>query len=128
MQEELLKKLRYKSGRALVANAPQGFSLGIEEEAGSEDRQLDFVLLFVNSAQEAPELVAPMIPRLNDDALFWVAFPKQSGKTKSDINRDSLAALVQESTPYRPVSNVAIDEKWSALRFRPKDQVKSSKS
>lgn len=127
MQEELLKKLRYKTGQALVANAPEGFSLGIGEEDAPAG-PFDFVLLFVNSAKEASELVPPMIPKLNADALFWVAFPKQSSKTKADINRDSLAALVQESTPYRPVSNVAMDDKWSALRFRPKDQVKSSKS
>lgn len=127
MQEELLKKLRYKTGQALVANAPKGFSIGIGEEDGLAG-PFDFVLLFVNSAKEAAELVTPMIPKLNADALFWIAFPKQSSKTKADINRDSLAALVQESTPYRPVSNVAMDDKWSALRFRPKDQVKSSKS
>ncbi|WP_199617728.1 hypothetical protein [Paenibacillus alkalitolerans] len=30
MNEELLKKLRYKEGRATVLNAPEGYRLGIE--------------------------------------------------------------------------------------------------
>ena len=32
MQEELLKKLRYKQGRALVLQAPEGYELGIEDD------------------------------------------------------------------------------------------------
>ncbi|GGI47068.1 hypothetical protein GCM10008018_20310 [Paenibacillus marchantiophytorum] len=31
MQGELLKKLRYKQGRALVLHAPEGYKLGIED-------------------------------------------------------------------------------------------------
>ena len=30
--EEVVKKLRYKSGRAIVLNAPDGFRLGIETD------------------------------------------------------------------------------------------------
>ncbi|WP_251577347.1 hypothetical protein [Paenibacillus sp. MER TA 81-3] len=57
--------------------------------------------------------------------MFWITYPKQSSKVKTDINRDILAAMVQNSTTYRVVSNVAVDEKWSALRLRPQDKVKS---
>jgi hypothetical protein len=124
--EELLKKLRYKEGRAIVLGAPDGYRLGIEAGEGLEGKY-EFIQLFVNSAEEAEEQVLKAIPFLNEDALFWITYPKQSGKFKPDINRDSLAALVQNITPYRPVSNVAIDDKWSALRFRPKEKVKSSK-
>lgn len=87
----------------------------------------DFVQLFVNNAQEANEWVPKVIPLLNDDALFWITYPKQSSKVKTDINRDTLAALVQNITPYRPVSNVAVEDKWSALRLRHQDKVKASK-
>jgi hypothetical protein len=124
--EELLNKLRYKEGRAIVLGAPDGYRLGIEAGEGLEGKY-EFIQLFVNNAEEAEEQVVKAIPFLNEDALFWITYPKQNGKFKPDINRDSLAALVQNITPYRPVSNVAIDDKWSALRFRPKEKVKSSK-
>ncbi|MFC5649656.1 hypothetical protein ACFPYJ_11090 [Paenibacillus solisilvae] len=42
--DDLQKKLRYKAGRALVLNAPEGYHLGIEEEAGGDaSDKYDFV-------------------------------------------------------------------------------------
>jgi hypothetical protein len=124
MQEELLKKMRYKQGRALVLQAPEGYKLGVEESE-EPNGTYDFVQLFVNNAAEAAEWTPKAIPYLNDDALFWITYPKQSSKLKTDINRDILFTLVQEISAYRPVSNVAVDEKWSALRLRHQDKVKT---
>ena len=51
------------------------------------------------------------------DRLAWVAYPK-AGKLGTDLNRDILAALLT-AEGVQPVRQVAIDETWSALRFRP---------
>ncbi|MFF4316935.1 hypothetical protein [Streptomyces sp. NPDC001507] len=51
------------------------------------------------------------------DALAWVACPK-GGKLGTDLNRDTLAAALSEQG-VRPVRQIAIDDTWSALRFRP---------
>jgi hypothetical protein len=51
------------------------------------------------------------------DALTWVAYPK-GGQLGTDLNRDVLAAALT-TDGVRPVRQVAIDEVWSALRFRP---------
>ena len=124
--EELLKKLRYKQGPALVLNPPEGFKLGVE--SGEDDLdQYAFIQLFVNNSDDVRNWLPKALPMLNEDALFWIAFPKKSSKTKTDINRDSLSKLVQELSPYRPVSNVSVDEKWSALRFRHQEKVNSKK-
>lgn len=55
------------------------------------------------------------LPDLGSRPVLWVAYPKGN---RTDINRDSLWRLV---APYglRPITQVAIDEAWSALRFRP---------
>jgi hypothetical protein len=45
---------------------------------------------------------------------FWVAYPKAN---RTDINRDSLWPILAEYG-MRPNSQVAIDDVWSALRFR----------
>jgi hypothetical protein len=45
---------------------------------------------------------------------FWVAYPKGN---RTDINRDSLWPILAEFG-MRPNSQVAIDDVWSALRFR----------
>jgi hypothetical protein len=125
MVEGLLKKLRYKEGPAAVLNPPLGYELGIETD--NEEEKLNFVQLFVNNRLELENWLPRVIPRLNDDAIFWVTYPKQSSKVKTDINRDSLAEIVQDISTYRPVSAVSVDEKWSAMRLREKEKVKSKK-
>jgi hypothetical protein len=50
--------------------------------------------------------------------LTWVSYPK-AGQLSTDINRDTLAALLAESS-IQPVRQIAIDNVWSALRFRPR--------
>ncbi|TMV48989.1 hypothetical protein FE783_15060 [Paenibacillus mesophilus] len=131
MSEQLLSKLRYKEGAAAVWNAPEGYDLGIGIGGIEEPAEggYDFALLYVNNFSEVEQWVPKLLPTLKEDALFWVSYPKQSAKTKEkpDINRDILAAWVQDHTPYRVVSNVAVDEKWSALRLRPQDKVKPGK-
>ena len=53
---------------------------------------------------------------LTRPAYLWIAYPKGG---RADINRDSLWPVVAERIGMRPVTQVALDETWSALRFRP---------
>jgi hypothetical protein len=52
---------------------------------------------------------------LSRPSAFWVAYPKAN---RADINRDTLWPIVAEYG-MRPVTQVAVDDVWSALRFRP---------
>ena len=45
---------------------------------------------------------------------LWIAYPKAN---RADINRDSLWPIAA-GYGFRPISQVAIDDTWSALRFR----------
>ncbi len=47
--------------------------------------------------------------------VVWVAYPKGN---RADINRDSLWPILAERG-LRPITQVSLDETWSALRFRP---------
>lgn len=123
MEKQLFQKLQYKNGKAAVLNAPEGYELGIEA-SGELEGTFDFVQLFAKDASEVKEWVPKVIPALNNDAVFWICYPKQSSKIKTDINRDSLWTLMESISQYRPVSNVAVDDTWSALRFRHLDKVK----
>lgn len=123
--DEIVKKLRFKEGNALVLNAPDGFRLGVEGEQQSDKN--DFLLLFVNNSDEVRSWLPKALEALKEDAVFWIAFPKKSSKVQTDINRDSLFAIVSELSDYRAVSNVSIDSKWSVLRFRQGHLVKTKK-
>jgi hypothetical protein len=52
------------------------------------------------------------------DAIVWLAYPKKSSKKyTSEFNRDS-GWPSMGAAGFEPVRMVAIDEDWSALRFR----------
>jgi hypothetical protein len=55
--------------------------------------------------------------QLAADRLAWIAYPK-AGQLDTDLNRDVLGKLLEEEG-VRPVRQIALDEVWSALRFRP---------
>jgi hypothetical protein len=81
-------------------------------------KQVTFSLAFVTT-QEQVNVLAPAIARKAEgDAIVWFAYPKgTSKKYKSQIARDhGWNALGHED--FEPVRMVAIDEDWSAKRFR----------
>ncbi len=85
-------------------------------EGGVADEGVALLAFVVDRAALAgmqPEI----IDAAGQDRLTWVAYPK-SGQLGTDLNRDSLAAILTEGG-VRPVRQVAIDDVWSALRFRP---------
>ena len=71
-------------------------------------------VLFAEDAASARALLEEHAEDLTKPAVLWVAYPK--GNT-SDINRDTLWPIVADFG-MRPNGQVAIDDRWSALRFR----------
>src|SRR5512143_3385910 len=71
-------------------------------------------VLFAGSAAEARAGLEAHGPDVRSAGAFWVAYPKGG---RADINRDSLWPILAEFG-FRPISQVALDETWSALRFR----------
>ena len=78
--------------------------------------------LFVKSIAELEEQGPLAIQAVKYDGLLWICYPKQTSGIKTDINRDTGWGVIQ-SAGLRPVTQVAIDEIWSALRFRPAERV-----
>jgi hypothetical protein len=72
-------------------------------------------LAVVRSAAQTRELVAAHAAALAAAQGFWIVYPKAN---KADVNRDSLWPILLEFD-MRPVSQIAVDDVWSALRFRP---------
>lgn len=85
---------------------------GVEEARFGE---ADTAVLFVNDAASLSKALGAHADALAEPGMLWIAYPKGN---RSDINRDSLWPHLAEYG-MRPISQVSIDEKWSALRFRP---------
>jgi hypothetical protein len=71
-------------------------------------------VLFADDAAGVRKLMEENAADVTKPAVFWVAYPKG---TRSDINRDTLWPIVADFG-LRPNGQVAIDDHWSALRFR----------
>ena len=77
--------------------------------------QATTALVFADDAASLRDLLATHQERLARPDILWVAYPKGN---RTDINRDSLWPILSE-LGLRPVTQVSIDQVWSALRFGP---------
>ncbi len=112
------KLLLRPGGRAWVSDDARAGLLGSLPEGATMVRspaEADVAIVVVDSASSVRSALDAHAADLGGPAAFWVAYPKGN---RADINRDSLWPLLAEHG-FRPVSQVALDETWSALRFRP---------
>jgi hypothetical protein len=129
----IFKKLQLNvlTKEILVLNAPDEFEHTLQEVSetvtvsrGATQAKYDFILTFVKSCKEVESHAETITNLLAEDGNLWFAYPKKSSKKyKSDLGRDdSWSAL--GSLDFEPVRQIAIDEDWSALRFRKASLIK----
>lgn len=123
--EDVIKKLKFKT-QATVINAPsvlkrEFLKLGLKTGFSQEQKQSN-VLVFVNNKKEFLQFLEKEMKNLEPDGVLWFAYPKGTANVVTDINRDILWKLALDYG-IRPVSIISLDDTWSALRFKPTDQV-----
>jgi hypothetical protein len=125
----LTNKLRMQPGqRALIMNAPPGYmdELGDLPEnielADEPEGIFDFVHLFVKNVAELEQFGPTAVSAVKHDGLLWISYPKRSSKVETDITRDVGWEAVTQAG-LRAVTQVSINDVWSALRFRPVDRI-----
>ena len=133
--KSLLDKLNYKGQeRISVINAEESFILSVSRELKGAiiDQKIDprypyeFIIIFVKSVSEVESLAPMTLHNLMADGVLWFCYPKKTSKKySSDIDRDHGWKALNDSGLYG-IRMVAIDEDWSALRFRNKKYIKSS--
>jgi hypothetical protein len=101
---------------------------GVSIVGNADDvEEIHFSLAFVTRQAELNRIALKITAKAKGDALLWFAYPKGSSKKyKCDFNRDSGWAVLGEAG-FEAVRQVAIDEDWSALRFRRVEFIKSLK-
>ncbi len=129
----LFKKLNYKLQNPIhLINYPLEFVQEKMEMQNfvtykseiKEGEPVIFILVFVKSKIEINDCFTAFHTLLIEDAVVWFAFPKgTSKKYKTAISRDKGWDLLTENN-FETVRAIAIDEDWSALRFRNKKYIK----
>jgi len=126
----IARKLRIApDDRFALFNAPSGYAARVRPaapghrdvevmpgtQATAADRRLDAALIFVRRARDlgaARDTARSVKP----DGLIWIAYPK-GGALETDLNRDVLRERLAQHG-LEGVSLIALDDTWSAMRFK----------
>lgn len=131
-ESNLAKKLQIKSAhRVLLVNAPVNYPdlldpLPVEVQiCTSAEGTFDLVQLFVMNSQELQRDLLWLQDHLRPDTILWITYPKKSSGIPSDLE---MMQSWEETSKYglSGVAASAINETWTALRFRPSGKVKRS--
>ncbi|MFM2268883.1 MAG: hypothetical protein RL757_2324 [Bacteroidota bacterium] len=132
--DAVFKKMNFKSPKTtVILNSPESFDVNIatisdfttltKNVNGVEN--IDFAVIFATKQAEVDEVATIFASLLVADGLLWIAYPKGTSKRyQCEFNRDTGWAKLGESG-FEPVRQVAIDEDWSALRFRRVEFIKT---
>jgi hypothetical protein len=128
----MAKKLRLApEHRVAVLNAPDGYLAQLTPGPADMTTDLqpnqayDAVLLFVKDIEELRRRGPAAIRATKANGLLWITYPKggqAAGMTDLPatpwwMRRDVLGEITSE-TGYKPVAFVAVDDTWTALRFK----------
>jgi hypothetical protein len=125
--DPLLKKLQFKGGRLAVLGAPDELGSVISGWADQAEvakvtsrlgKDETFVLCFVRSPADIEKQEPRVTAAVSGDGLVWFAYPKKSSPYyNAELSRDAGWQPLGDAG-WEPVRQVAIDEQWSAVRFR----------
>ena len=133
----LLQKLQIKAGKNwLFYNAPENYLAvtrwrplpdGAKAEFLSTDGMIwnGGIQLFVINSADLIASLKTIAPILKPDTIFWITYPKKSSGIESDLE---MTGSWDELAVYnlRTVVAVAINETWTAMRARFKEQTEVS--
>lgn len=129
----LFKKLNFKAQPEIyVLQAPPSFQPELDAMS-TETRvhaslaratDIPFAIAFATTQAQVDRFAEQVSQSTSPDAVLWVAYPKGTSKQyKCEFNRNTGWARFGE-LGLEPVRQVAIDDDWSALRFRRVENIK----
>lgn len=126
------KKLLMKSNQYwLLLNAPENYINVLDplpdgvQVSFIVEGNIDGIQLFVRNRAELAMHLKQIQPVLKPETVLWIIYPKKSSGIITDLE---MMSSWDEPAKYglHSVAAAAIDETWTALRFRPEGQSKVS--
>jgi hypothetical protein len=125
MSQTLLEKLQFTDERNLLI---QGLPSSIEKQFVKlafaknltpllKSKKIDFALIFAINEQQLRGIVQEVLPALQTDGKFWVAYPKPGSKIATTLTRECSWGCIT-GAGYEINRDVAIDHVWTAVRFK----------
>jgi hypothetical protein len=127
----LFKKLNLGTHTLIhVLNAPRSFEAELAALDGvtvgrTVSGPSTFAMAFVVTQAELDAASRKLAAACAGDAVLWMVYPKgTSGKYRCEFNRDCGWPTLT-AAGFETVRMVAVDEDWSALRFRRVEHIKA---
>ena len=125
MSSSLFEDLELKDERSLLI---QGLPSSIEKVFVKlsyaknvtpllKSRKIDFALIFAVNQNQLNNILREVFSALHSNSKLWIAYPKQTSKIVSDLNRQCSWDLLVQSG-FENVNVVSIDNVWNAIRFK----------
>ena len=89
----------------------------VDDPAAAGPAGAGFLLDFATTQAEAEARLRALAPFIGEKTVAWLAYPKGSKAAGRDLNRDTIWAFAR-TIGLTLVTNIAVDETWSALRVR----------
>lgn len=124
MSQNLLEKLQLREEKNILI---QGLPSSIEKQFVKlsfaknltpllKSRKIDFALVFAVNETQLSGILREVIPALQDESKFWIAFPKTSSKIVTDLSKACSWDCVR-TAGFEEAGEVTLDHVWTAMRF-----------
>jgi len=135
MSQTLLEKLQLQDEKNLLI---QGLPSSIEKQFTKlafaknltpllKSRKIDFALIFAINEQQLGNIVREVLPALQPDAKFWLAYPKVGSKIATTLNREGSWGCIT-CAGYESEVQTTLDHCWTAVRFKKTEPVAVKKA
>ena len=106
----------------LIVNAPKGYQDGLgklpegAKVVSKSSQRVELIQVFATTKAEMTEVLRKVKPLLKKNGLLWATYPK-AGQLNTDLKREVVRECAQV-LGMEAVAQIAVDEVWSALRFK----------
>lgn len=122
MSQTILEKLQLNNEKNILI---QGLPSSIEKQFSKvffaknmtpllRSRKIDFALLFAVSESQLNGILEDVMPALKEDSKLWIAYPKQTSKITTDLNREGSWSRLTDAS-YETGEPVSLDHVWHAV-------------
>ncbi|MEI6947774.1 hypothetical protein V9K67_11320 [Paraflavisolibacter sp. H34] len=128
MSLSIFDKLQLKNEKNILI---QGLPSSIEKQFSKlsfaknltpllKSRKIDFALVFAVNENQLNGILDDIMPALKEDSKLWVAYPKQTSKIVTDLNRESSWNKLINAG-YESIEQVSLDHVWDAAQYKRSD-------
>jgi predicted CoA-binding protein len=100
----------------VIGHLPRGTRIVTEKS----ELPVDLVHMFATNKKELNKLIPKAIAAVRPDGLLWIAYPRVSTGTY-DISREAVHEALH-TQGWKPVTQISMDDVWTAIRGRPAAQ------